>query len=65
MKGHQERMIKEDREKRSFVCFKGGLFLEAFPIKPLKRNLQNLSKIYAYQDNMAECDNKMKYLHPI
>jgi hypothetical protein len=31
------------------VCFKGGHFLEAFPIKPLKPNLQKLDKIYAYK----------------
>jgi hypothetical protein len=65
MKGQQERMRKEEGERGVYVCFKGGLFLEAFPIKPLKPNLQKLSKIYAYQDNMVECANKMKYLHPI
>jgi hypothetical protein len=62
MKGQQER---KKEKRRSYVCFKGGLFLEAFSMKPLKPNLQKLSKIYAYQDNTEECANKMKYLHSI
>jgi len=60
-----ERTARNNEKRGSYVCFKEGLFLEAFPMKPLKPNLQKLSKIYAYQDNMEECANKMKYLHPI
>ena len=49
MKGQHEIMRKEDEKEGVLVCFKGGLFLEAFPIKPLKSNLQKLDKIYAYK----------------
>jgi hypothetical protein len=38
-----ERMSKKKKEE-VYMCFKGGLFLEAFPIKPLKPNLQNLTR---------------------
>jgi hypothetical protein len=37
-----ERMSK--KKKGVYMFFKGGLFLEAFPIKPLKPNLQNLTR---------------------
>jgi hypothetical protein len=38
----KERVKKE--KEGVYMCFKGGLFLEAFPIKPLKPNLQNLAQ---------------------
>jgi hypothetical protein len=55
MIGQQERMRKEERKRGSYMCLKGGLFLKAFPMKPLKPNLQKPNNIYAYKDNMAEC----------
>jgi hypothetical protein len=40
---NNKRMSKNEKE-RVYMCFKGGLFLEAFPIKPLKPNLQKLTR---------------------
>ena len=57
--------MSNDKKNGVYMCSKGGLYLEAIPIKLLKPNLQHLTRSYAYKDNMAEYANKMKYLHPI
>jgi hypothetical protein len=36
--------MSKEGERRSFNVLEGGLFLEAFPTKPLKPNLQNLTR---------------------
>ena len=42
----RERVKKE--KYGVYMCFKGGLSLEAIPMKPLKPNLEDLTQWHAY-----------------